>query len=501
MRPLLSPDEMAAADAAAISDGTPAEVLMDRAGRALAREVLRVAGRRYGLRVALVCGKGNNGGDGFAAARVLLREGVSARCLVIGHLESVEGAARQHLARLRQESGEVSRFDPALLRESDVVVDALFGTGFRGVAEGEAAAAIEAMNAHSRVVAADIPSGVDGATGASPGPAVSAVATVAMAAEKTGTAVGRGASLAGEVTVADIGIPVADASAFVIEGRDVAQALPRRAPDAHKRSDGAVAILAGSDAMTGAAVLAATGALRAGAGYVTVGSTRATTEALQAMIPEVLASIVADSPHLGVEALDHFADVMAKADSLVLGPGIGRGDAQRALVDRLLAETVLPIVLDADGLNVLQDHQENLVRRKAPTVITPHPAELARLLETDTQEIQSDRMSSARWASEKLGCVVLLKGFRTIIARPGGPSVVNGTGGPELATAGTGDVLTGAVASLLAAGLDAFSAAWAAAYVHGVAGSLAAEQLGSSGVLAGDVAEMLPEARLSLRDG
>lgn len=499
MRPLPSPEEMGAADAAAISAGTPAEALMDRAGRALAREVLRVAHRRYGLRVALVCGKGNNGGDGFAAARVLLREGVDARCLFVGDIDEVKGAAAHHLERLRAARGRVDAFSTEALEHAGVIVDALFGTGFRGVAEGYAAVAIDAMNdSDAPVVAADIPSGVNGETGAVEGSAVRSDATVAMGAQKIGTAVGGGAAHAGSVVVADIGIPVEGGSTFMVAASDVAGVLPIRAPDAHKRSGGAVAVLAGSDAMTGAAVLVASGAMRMGAGYVTVGSSSGTVAALQSLLPETLAQTVSDGEHLDAGALARFEDVLDKADAVALGPGLGRGDSQRELVGRVLGEIDDPVVLDADGLNVLEGHTTPLERRNGSTVLTPHPAELARLLGTDTDKIQADRMASARRAAEDLGCVVLLKGHRTIVARPDGMAVVNPTGGPELATAGTGDVLTGAVAALLAAGVEPFEAAWASAYVHGLAGALAAGQLGVSGVVAGDVADMLPDARLQL---
>ena len=498
MKPLLSPSEMAAADAAAVSEGTPVEALMDRAGRALAREVLRVSGRRYGLRVALVCGKGNNGGDGFAAARSLLREGASARCLVVGDPDRIDGPAATHLARLLAAGGEVRRFDGAL-GHSDVVVDALFGTGFRGVVEGDAATAIRAMNdARAPVVAADIPSGVAGDSGKVEGLAVDAFSTVAMAAEKIGSAVGDGATLAGEVRVADIGIAIRPTDAFIVEASDVRGILPRRALDAHKRSGGAVALLAGSRDMTGAAILAASGALRMGAGYATLGSSSHAVGAAQRALPEVLAQALTEDPSLGPRALDEFAAVVDRADALGVGSGLGRGDPQRALVERVLAEVQVPLVLDADALNVLAKHTKALEERTGPTVVTPHPAELARLQEVEVDDVQADRLGAARRAADKLGCVVLLKGFRTIVVRPDGRAVVNPTGGPELATAGTGDVLAGALAALLAARLDPFEAAWAAAFVHGRAGELAAERLGTNGVLATDVSEVLPEAARTL---
>ncbi|HEV3473340.1 MAG TPA: NAD(P)H-hydrate dehydratase [Actinomycetota bacterium] len=498
MRPLVTPEEMAVADQAAIEAGTPVEVLMERAGRAVARAAIDVAGGRYGRHAVLVCGKGNNGGDGFVAARVLRSEGLGVRCLFVGDLDAVEGAPRHHLELLRQHSVTVGSFDARTLAGADVVIDALFGTGFRGATEGEAATAIDAMNAsRAPIVAVDIPSGVNGTTGATEGRAVEAIVTVAMGAEKVGTAVGRGAALAGAVTVADIGIPVSPSGLSIAQEEDVRCVLPTRAVDAHKRSNGSVALLGGSDGMSGAAILTARGAVRMGAGYATAGVTRTVDPIVSEALPEVLTKIVTDSEVLGTDVLEHFKDVLERAGALALGPGLGQGDAQRGLVDRALREVELPLVVDADGLNVLAGHTYALADRVTDTVITPHPAELARLLEMETSAIEGDRVAAAREAAKRFGCVVVLKGFRSIIAQPDGTAVVNPTGGPSLATAGTGDVLTGAIAALLAAGLDAFEAAWAATYVHGLAGDLA----GVEGVVAWDVAEALPDAIALVRGG
>ena len=490
---------MSAADEAAIEAGTPAFVLMERAGRALARAAIELAGGRYGKRAVVVCGKGNNGGDGFAAARFLVREGVLVNCLSVVHVADIKGAAAQHLESLQASGCTVQRFAGDLFDQTDVIVDAIFGTGFRGAVEGVPAKAIEAINeSHAPVVSADIPSGVAGATGRVEGPAVKAAVTVAMAAEKHGTATGEGAARSGRVIVAEIGIPVSTSRAGVPDEDDVGALLPRRAPDAHKRSGGAVAVLAGSTDMTGAAVLVAQGAARAGAGYVTVGGVRRVIEVVQSSLFEVLAKSLGDEDVLTQDSLGVFEEVIERADALAVGPGLGQGDSQRGLVESVLDDVSIPVVLDADGLNVLGKHTESLSGRSQPVVITPHPAELARLLEISTEDVQADRMGAARKAAAEFGCVVLLKGFRTVIAKPDGTVIVNPTGGPELATAGTGDVLTGVVAALLAAGLGDFEAAWVGAFIHGKAGSIASSYLGSSGVLAGDVAEALPEALLSL---
>jgi ADP-dependent NAD(P)H-hydrate dehydratase / NAD(P)H-hydrate epimerase len=499
MRPVLSPSEMSAADRATIDGGTPDHVLMERAGRAVVRTVVEAAGGRYGRRVAVVCGKGNNGGDGFVAARVALREGLGVTCWLVGE-GNVRGAAAYHLEEMRRSGIDLRPFKPRALDGADVIVDAIFGTGFRGSAEGEAADAIAAINAVTvAVVAVDIPSGVDGATGAVNGPAVRADATVAMAAEKIGTAMPPGASLAGTTSVADIGIDVPASRLRISEPADVAALLPRRQPDAHKRSGGSVAILGGSAGMSGAVVLAARAAVRTGAGYATAGVTSTVEPVVSVAVPEVLTLIASDDEVLGPESVDRFNPVLDRADVLAVGPGLGTGPSQTELVTRVLEEVDLPVVLDADALNVLALRADPLTARTAPAVITPHPGELSRLLGTTTNDIQSDRLAHARGAADRFNCIVVLKGFRSLIAQPGGEVIVNPTGGPELATAGTGDVLTGVIAALAAAGLSTFDAAWSGAFVHGLAGSIAAEERGVSGVLAGDVAEGLPGAIERLR--
>jgi ADP-dependent NAD(P)H-hydrate dehydratase / NAD(P)H-hydrate epimerase len=498
MRPLLSPAEMSAADREAIASGTPGAVLMDRAGRAVARAVVRLAGGHYGRKAVIVCGKGNNGGDGFVAARALARAGLRARCLVVYDPGETKGDAAEHLARMEAAGVAAEPFVARSLDGADIVVDAIFGTGFRGTAAGLPGEAVASLSApHAPVVSVDIPSGVDGGTGAVEGPAVRATLTVAMGAEKLGTALAPGAGFAGRVEVADIGIAVPEAAAFLVEEADVADVLPRRTPDAHKRSAGAVALLGGSAGMSGAVVLAARASARAGAGYATAGVTRSVDAAVSALLPEVLSRTVVEGDVLGPQALEGFASVLDAATALALGPGLGQGEEQRALVAQALESLELPVVLDADGLNVLAGHTEVLAARRPPLVITPHPAEMGRLLGSSVKEVQADRLRAATEAAARFGCVVLLKGWRTVIADPGGRAVVNPTGGPELASAGTGDVLTGVVAAFLAAGMSPFDAAWAGAYVHGVAGAICAAN-GPTGVLAWDVAEALPRALTSL---
>ena len=502
MRPLLTPDEMSAADAKAIEAGTPAATLMDRAGRHVAHAALRVMGRRYGRRVVVVCGKGNNGGDGFVAARVLAGAGVRVRCTTVGDVKGETGAAAVHRGAWLSAGGTIEPFDPVTLDRADVVIDAIFGTGFTGRAEGDAASAIEAIEASGApVVAVDIPSGVDGSTGAVRGPAITAHTTVAIAAAKLGVAIGDGALRAGRVEVVDIEIPIPlqvplppHASAAMLEASDVAAVLPHRPRDAHKRSSGTVAVLAGSDQMTGAAVLCVRGALRMGAGYANLGCTETVRSVAAQRLPEALTQVVSDADVLGGEAVLRFKGVIERAGAVAVGPGIGTGPDQKALVERLLREVEATVVADADALNVLAESPDVMAERGGPLVITPHPGEVGRLLGTGTDEVQRDRLAAVREVSARFGCITVLKGFRSLIADPEGRVVVNPAGGPELATAGTGDVLTGAVAALVAAGVEPFEAAYAASFVHGVAGRLARPGGSEAGLVAWDVAEALPRA-------
>ena len=475
---------------------------MDRAGRAVARAALDVAGRRYGLRVAILCGKGNNGGDGFVAARTLSRAGASVRLLAVGDVDGSSGAAEHHLQMWRDAGGRIDPFAAEALEGADVVVDAIFGTGFRGVAEGVAAEACAAVNALGvPVVAVDIPSGIDGSTGTCSGDCIRADITVAIGAQKIGTAIGEGATASGTVIVVDIGIPVTEGVASLVEPLDVARVVPARPEDSHKRSSGTVLVLAGSDAMTGAALLAARAAFRGGSGYVDLVSTEAVRRAASEAVPEVVIRVASDGDVLDGDALDRASDLVGGANAVAVGPGLGTGSPQRRLIERVMTEMDVPVVADADALNALAEDPSIVEDRTAPLVLTPHPAELGRLLGTSTADVQAERLAAVTEASRRFGSVVVLKGHRSLIGGPDGHVVVDPSGGPELATAGTGDVLTGLCAAYLASGLDPMTAAWASVYVHGAAGALAALDRGSRGVVAWDVAENLGDAADRIVEG
>jgi ADP-dependent NAD(P)H-hydrate dehydratase / NAD(P)H-hydrate epimerase len=499
--PILTPAESAELDRASAQRGVSVEALMENAGRAVARSTVDLAGGAYGRRAVVVCGKGNNGGDGLVAARALSRRGMGVTVVLLERPEEFRGAARSNFHRLAAADERWHPFAAAALARdiarADVVIDAVFGTGFRGKPEGDVARAIELINElATSVVAVDIPSGVEGETGMVRGEAVFADLTVTLGALKPGVVFHPGAEHAGTVEVADIGFPedlvMSDLS--MVEAQDVAGLLPRRPPESHKR-DAVVMVLAGSRAMTGAPVLAATAAYRAGAGLVTL----AVPEGILTVVQEGIAEATflplreTEEGTIDERAWELFRERLEEVDAVAVGPGLTTNPSTVELVRNLVAESPVPMVLDADGLNAFAGRAHLLSERAADIVITPHAGEFGRLAGLASREVLEDRVGHARKAAAEYRCPVLLKGSRAVVAEPGGLVRVNPTGGPVLATGGTGDVLTGAIAGLIARGLAPADAAVAASYFHGVAGALAAAELGE-GTVASDVAVRLPPA-------
>ena len=446
--PLCTAAEMRAAEEAYPGYPDTIPELMERAGAGVAFEAMRVF--PYARRFAVVCGGGSNGGDGRVAARVLREAGREAV-----ETDVVEGA--------------------------DVVVDALFGTGFHGAPRDEAAALIGRINAcGAPVVAVDVPSGVDASTGEIPGAAVEAALTVTFHTSKVGLHVAPGRFHAGEVAVVDIGLAEAE-SAIRRATPALLRRVPRRAARDSKFSAGSVLVVGGSPGTTGAPVLSALAALRADAGYATVAVPR---ECLP--VVETLALEPVKRAFEWDVAAEQVLEAAERADAVALGPGLGRGAQAHTLVADLLARLELPVVVDADALFGLEP-----VSRRHPTVLTPHAGELARLLGRESAWVDAHRLEAAREAAGRFGAVVLLKGAGTIVQPPDGAAVVSDTGPPSLATAGTGDVLTGVVAAFLAKGLDPVTAAAAAATAHGLAAAVAPHQ---AGLVAGDLLAELPAA-------
>jgi ADP-dependent NAD(P)H-hydrate dehydratase / NAD(P)H-hydrate epimerase len=455
-------------------------------------------------RIVVVCGKGNNGGDGLVAARVLRDRGRDARVLLLGVPEDLRGDARTNLERLPGAGPE--QFDPRALDGAAGIVDAILGTGFAGAPRVPAASAIEAINAaapDSTVVACDVPSGVDGSTGEVAGVAVRADATVTFHAAKPGLWIWPGKDHAGEVRVLDIGIPPggpADPRIGLISDR-VRDAIPRRGRDSTKFAAGSVLVCGGSTGLTGAPCMASESAMRAGAGYVTAFVPASLHLIFESRLLEVMTTPLPDADgSLEPGGAEVVLERARRADSLVLGPGLGRQPGAFELARTLARTAELPLLLDADGLNAHAGALATLAGRSAATVLTPHAGELARLLDTDSEAISARRLHSAREAASRAQAIVVLKGDDTLVAEPSGRVGVSRGGAPALATAGTGDVLSGVIGAYLAKRMDPFDAACAGVLVHARAGQLAAEEIGTEGVIAGDVIEALPRAR-SVRGG
>jgi NAD(P)H-hydrate epimerase len=384
------------------------------------------------------------------------------------------------------------------LARADVSVDALFGTGFRGMPEDDWASAIDCLNdAGAPIVAVDIPSGVNGTTGVVEGDAVRAQLTVSFGAPKLGTVLMPGAEHAGAVRVVGIGFPddLIRARAWLTEPSDVAAWLPARDTDTHKRASGVVLVVAGSRAMTGAARLIAMAAGRVGAGLVTVAAPEGSVPQIQAGLTEPTFLPLPETADgtVAAEAVPPLLERLGAADALAIGPGLTTNDRTVAFVREAVRRSPVPLVLDADGLNAFAGDGAALGDRQADAVLTPHAGEFARLTGVKPRDLDADRAAHVRALAGQTDAVVLLKGSRTLIAHPDGRVLVNVTGSPVLATAGTGDVLTGMIGGLLARGLSPSASAAAAAYLHGLAGLFAGRDLGE-GALAGDVLERVPEA-------
>ncbi|MFL5271273.1 MAG: NAD(P)H-hydrate dehydratase [Anaeromyxobacteraceae bacterium] len=499
---LASAAEMRAIDRAAIETcGVPGLVLMERAGAAVAAAARALVAP--GREVVAVCGAGNNGGDGYVAARLLRAAGVAARAVALAPRAALRGDALAAREAAEAAGVPISDAGPEAIgaAEGDVVVDALLGTGLSRAPEGAYAAAIrrvEALRARgARVVAVDVPSGLSADTGRPLGACVRADVTVTFAFQKRGLVLHPGPAYAGDVRVVDIGIP-AEAAARVpvaceLLAEDEARALvPARDAEAHKGDAGRVVVVAGSPGKSGAAHLALTGALRGGAGLVTLAARAEVLPFALAGRPEAMSVALPGAGPLGPRDLPALVAAAEGASALVVGPGIPRGDETGALLRALLERAGVPAVLDADALNaVAADPAALLGGLPAPVVLTPHLGEMARLCATSVAEVQADRIALAQDRARAWGCVVVLKGARTVVAAPGAPPAVVPAGNPGMATGGTGDVLAGLTGALLGSGLPAFDAARAAAFAHGLAGDLAAERLGERGLLAGDLADAL----------
>jgi hydroxyethylthiazole kinase-like uncharacterized protein yjeF len=505
---IVTAQQMKNIDRRAIRDfGIPGPVLMENAAAAVMTEMEKFFDGLAGTRVGILCGKGNNGGDGLALARRLRIRGVPVRVALLAPFNSVAGEAKVNLAILRKMDVEIKQNAaiPAIadvVSWSDIVVDAVLGVGLSTPLKGTYAFAVELMNASGKpLVAVDVPTGINADTGEVMGSAVRAGLTVTMALLKRGLVLHPGAQHAGTVRVADIGIP-----SEVVEKENIAVSLltrgsawglidPRR-PDANKGSFGHVLVVAGSLGKAGAAVMTARGALRTGAGLVSVATPNSLVPIIQQHVFESMCIPAAESIDgtIGIGAEVELLRAAEKMSACAIGPGLSTHFETIQVVRNFIERLTVPAVIDADGLNALAGSLDMLKKAKAPVILTPHPGEMGRLIGISARDVQKDRIGIAGDFAMKYKVTLVLKGAGTVVAAPDGRVFINSTGNPGMATGGAGDVLTGMIGSLLAQGYTTTQAACLGVYLHGLAGDLAAKEKGEMAMLAGDLIEKIPDA-------
>lgn len=515
---LLTAAEMRELDRRAIAEvGIPSLVLMENAGRST-YQVLRREFPELSGEVAVLAGRGNNGGDGFVVARCLANAGTPVAVFLLGRRDQVGGDARVNLEILAHQGLEVvevleeSHLQAALhrLARASLIVDALLGTGLNSPVTGLLASLISQVNHLKRqVLAVDLPSGLSADTGEALGVAVRAEVTVTCGWPKIGLVMASGRDYVGRLWQADLGMPpdlAREALLSLAEARELRALLPSRPWDSHKGTFGHLLVLAGSEGKTGAAALASRGGLRAGAGLVTLGVAESLNDIMEVKVTEAMTLPLPQAEGaraLGGRALQPIEDFAGRCAAVALGPGLGTHPETRELVRTLVQRLERPMVVDADGINALagdEERQKEKGKRKkftlgaaGPRILTPHPGELAHLLGCSTEEVQSRRLALARETAGQYGAVLVLKGAQTLVAAPDGRLSLNPTGNPALASGGTGDVLTGLIGGFLAQGLSAWDAARLGVYLHGLSADWFAARHGPRGLVAGDLLSLFPE--------
>lgn len=488
----------------------PGLTLMTNAGAGVVATMERAFGAPAGKRVAVVCGKGNNGGDGFVVARLLRQKRARVQAVLLARPADLTGDAKTMYRRFVSAAGRtVVQSNPSverlrsILGISDLIVDALLGTGLSAPVSGPYKAAIEAINEIGHpVTAVDLPSGIHADTGAVLGAAVRARLTVTFGLPKLGLYVGPGLDHAGEVHIVDIGIPGSyresvESRIWLITAETVRSILPARMPSAHKGTYGHAGIIAGSVGKSGSAALAAKAALRIGVGLVTVATPASVNDALEAKLLEAMTAPMPETKArtLARSGLDRLMEFINARSAVAIGPGLTTHPETVELIQALVRRLDKPSVLDADALNALAGRTSLLTECKAPPILTPHPGEMARLEQEATpRSVNADRIGTASHFAQGRGIILVLKGARTVVAHPDGRVAICPTGNPGMATAGTGDALTGVLVGLLAQRVPPWEAACAGTYIHGLAGDLAAAALGQAGMTAGDLIERIPQA-------
>jgi len=501
--------------------GIPGLELMEKAGKGVADVARDMLGNPANKKVVIFCGRGNNGGDGFVVGRYLVQWGAQVEFFLTAKKEEIKGDAKTNLKKaldlklsIREVLNEKEIPSP---REAHLIVDALFGTGFDGEITGYLKILVDSINASKiPVLSVDIPSGLHANTGEFSGACVKATRTVTMALPKIGHFFFPGKAMSGEVSVVDIGVPhkvveEENINLNLITEEEVKQMIPQRSPDAYKGTCGRVVLIAGSTGLTGAASLASLSSLRTGAGMAILGIPKTLNPILAAKLTEVMTKPLPDvrkKGALALRGLGEIRELLKWGDCCAIGPGLGQHFETQELLRRLISKLQMPAVIDADGLNAISKDTSILKECKAPLILTPHIGELSRLNRVPISEIAKDRIKYASDFAKEYNCVLVFKGAPTIISEPGGQSYVNPTGNAGMATAGSGDVLTGILVGLLAQMLMMrksedikkimLDTACAGVFIHGLTGDLAKEKNGEMGMIAGDMMEKIPEALLRL---
>ena len=500
MKVVVTAAEMREIDRRTIEEvGVPSLLLMENAGLGVVNVADDMLVRMAGERVLVFCGKGNNGGDGMVVARHLFNRGYGIRIYLVGDAGDLKGDAlanREILEGFGLDLHPIrEKKDLRRIVDGDLIIDALLGTGITGELRGIVADVIGWMNRSLLpIVSVDLPSGLNSDDGSYKGTCVKAEATATMAALKRGLVLPPGRDLAGEVSIVDIGSPdfMTDAlnlQTHLLEASDIASRLPARPEGAHKGDFGKVVVLAGSPGMTGAAVLASLASLRVGAGLTILGVPRSLNDILETKVTEVMTKPLHETEDgtLSRDAEVGIDELVAWADVLAVGPGIGSHEETTELVRRMIRKIRKPVVIDADGLNAFSGRPELLEKGRGRQILTPHYGELSRIVGRSIEDIEQNRIEVARTYSKRFESVLVLKGSPTIVAGPDGNVFVNPTGNSGMATAGSGDVLTGMIVGLLAQGCSSVDAALCGVFLHGLAGDLIAEASGSRALIAGDL--------------
>jgi hydroxyethylthiazole kinase-like uncharacterized protein yjeF len=490
--------------------GIPGIVLMENAALGALKVIEDEMTLIKGKEILVIAGKGKNGGDGFAVARHLSNKGAIVKILLIGSLEEVLGDARINLEiALKMDIPIYELKDdtiPVDFLSFDLIIDAILGTGIKGVVRGHITQVINAINDSGKtVISLDLPSGLDPDTGRILGACIKAKKTVTFGVLKIGLFLYPGAEYAGSVHLADIGVPsqvlnFIGSKMNLTSKEEISSWLLTRSRTAHKGNFGHLLVVAGSPGMTGAAALTSLGSLRAGAGLVTLAVPAALQPIMAIKLTEVMTEALPQNTNgkLSYEALKPILNMTEKRNVLAIGPGLSQDPETVALVREVVARVSIPMVIDADGLNALVGSVEILKERKSKTIITPHPGEMARLCGVSVDDIQADRMGYALRFAKEWNVIVVLKGARTVIADEDGNVYINSTGNPGMASVGSGDVLTGVISGLLAQSIDPYRSAVIGVYLHGLAGDIGVKEKGEESLIAGDILRSLPKAFLNV---